>query len=105
QLPHQLVEAFRSTLEEVADADLVLHVVDGSHPDPEGQLAAVRTVLADVGAQSVPELVVVNKTDAAYPDVVRRLLRTQPGAVAVSARMGEGIDALVDLLADRLPRP
>jgi GTP-binding protein HflX len=105
QLPHQLVEAFRSTLEEVADADLVLHVVDGSHPDPEGQLAAVRSVLADVGAQSVPELVVVNKVDAADPDVVRRLLRTQPGAVAVSARTGEGIPALVELLADRLPRP
>jgi GTP-binding protein HflX len=105
QLPHQLVEAFRSTLEEVADADLVLHVVDVSHPDPEGQLAAVRAVLAEVGAQSVPELVVVNKVDAADPDVVRRLLRTHPGAVAVSARTGEGIEALVELLADRLPRP
>jgi len=105
QLPHELVEAFRSTLEEVADADLVLHVVDGSHPDPEGQLAAVRAVLADVGAQSVPELVVVNKIDAAEPDVVRRLLRTQPGAVAVSARTGEGIEHLVELLAERLPRP
>jgi GTP-binding protein HflX len=105
QLPHQLVEAFRSTLEEVADADLVLHVVDGSHPDPEGQLAAVREVLAEVGAQSVPELVVVNKVDAADPDVVRRLLRTQPGALAVSARTGEGIEALVDVLAERLPRP
>jgi GTP-binding protein HflX len=105
QLPHQLVEAFRSTLEEVADADLVLHVVDGSHPDPEGQLAAVRAVLADVGAHSVPELVVVNKVDAADPDVVRRLLRTQPGAVALSARTGEGIEQLVGVLTERLPRP
>jgi GTP-binding protein HflX len=105
QLPHQLVEAFRSTLEEVADADLVLHVVDGSHPDPEGQLAAVREVLADVGAQDVPELVVVNKVDAANPDVVRRLLRSQPGAIAVSARTGAGVDDLVAALTDRLPRP
>jgi GTP-binding protein HflX len=105
QLPHQLVEAFRSTLEEVAGADLVLHVVDGSHPDPEGQLAAVREVLAEVGADSVPEIVVVNKVDAADADVVRRLLRTQPGAIAVSARTGAGIDALVELLAERLPRP
>jgi GTP-binding protein HflX len=104
-LPHQLVEAFRSTLEEVADADLVLHVVDGSHPDPEGQLSAVREVLAEVGACDVPELVVVNKTDVADPDVVQRLLRTQPGAVAVSARTGQGIDELVAALAGRLPRP
>ena len=90
QLPHQLVEAFRSTLEEVADADVVLHVVDASDPDPEGQLSAVRDVLAEVGAEKVPELVVVNKVDAADPDVVRRLLRSQPGAVAVSARTGQG---------------
>ena len=67
-LPHQLVEAFRSTLEEVADSDLILHVVDGSHPDPEGQLAAVREVLAEIGADKVPELVVINKADARRPD-------------------------------------
>src|SRR4051812_33989250 len=73
QLPHQLVEAFRSTLEEVADADLIVHVVDGSHPDPEGQLAAVREVLVDISAGDVPELVVVNKADAAEPNVVARL--------------------------------
>ncbi|MGZ4633394.1 MAG: GTPase HflX, partial [Actinomycetes bacterium] len=64
-LPHQLVEAFRSTLEEVADADLILHVVDGSHPDPEGQLQAVRQVFAEIDAQQVPEVVVVNKCDLA----------------------------------------
>jgi GTP-binding protein HflX len=104
QLPHQLVEAFRSTLEEVAEADLVLHVVDGSHPDPEGQLAAVRAVLADVGAQDVPELVVVNKADIADPDVVAGLLR-RPRAVVVSARTGEGVPELVDLVAALLPRP
>jgi GTP-binding protein HflX len=105
QLPHQLVEAFRSTLEEVADADLVLHVVDGSHPDPEGQLAAVREVLADVGAHRVSELVVVNKADVADPAVVARLLARSPHAVAVSARTGEGLDELMDRIAEVLPRP
>jgi GTP-binding protein HflX len=105
QLPHQLVEAFRSTLEEVADADLVLHVVDGSHPDPEGQLAAVREVLAEVGAQRVPEVVVVNKVDVADPGVVERLLRREPHAVAVSAGTGEGLDRLVEVVAEVLPRP
>jgi GTP-binding protein HflX len=105
QLPHQLVEAFRSTLEEVADADLLLHVVDGSHPDPEGQLSAVRAVLAEVGAHQVPEVVVINKIDAADPEVVARLLRRERSAVAVSARTGEGMEQLLDLVADRLPRP
>ncbi len=104
-LPHQLVEAFRSTLEEVADADLVLHVVDGSHPDPEGQLAAVREVLAEIGASQVPELVVINKIDAADPMVVARLRAREPHSVAVSAHTGEGIaEALVAVEAD-LPRP
>ncbi|HVN13767.1 MAG TPA: GTPase HflX [Kineosporiaceae bacterium] len=104
-LPHQLVEAFRSTLEEVADADVVLHVVDATNPDPQGQLSAVRQVLSEVGARGVRELVVVNKVDAADPDVVLRLLRSEHGAVAVSARTGEGVDRLVDALTDRLPRP
>jgi GTP-binding protein HflX len=105
QLPHQLVEAFRSTLEEVAEADVVLHVVDGSHPDPEGQLAAVREVLAEVGAQQVPELVVVNKCDDADPEAVDRLLRRELHAVAVSARTGQGIEELAELVASMLPRP
>lgn len=104
-LPHQLVEAFRSTLEECADADLLLHVVDGSHPDPEGQLAAVRQVLGEVGAVDVPELVVVNKADAADPDVVDRLLRREKHAVVVSARTGDGVEALVEEVAAALPRP
>ena len=72
-LPHQLVEAFRSTLEEVADSDLILHVVDGSHPDPEGQIAAVREVFAEIGADKVPEIIVINKADAADPMVIARL--------------------------------
>jgi GTP-binding protein HflX len=104
-LPHQLVEAFRSTLEEVADADLILHVVDGSHPDPEGQLSAVREVFAEIGASDVPELVVVNKTDAADPVVVQRLLREEPHSVAVSARTGEGIAAALVAVEADLPRP
>jgi GTP-binding protein HflX len=104
-LPHQLVEAFRSTLEEVADADVLLHVVDGSHLDPEGQLAAVREVLADVGALDVPQIVVVNKADAADPEVVERLLRREKGAVAVSARTGQGLAELAEVVAEALPRP
>ncbi|HEU0212974.1 MAG TPA: GTPase HflX, partial [Jiangellaceae bacterium] len=104
-LPHQLVEAFRSTLEEVADADLVLHVVDGSHADPEGQVHAVREVLAEIGAQDVPELVVVNKTDTADPLVVSRLLRVERGAVAVSARTGDGLEHLRTAIERSLPRP
>ena len=89
-LPHQLVEAFRSTLEEVAEADLILHVVDGSDADPEAQLAAVRAVLADVDAQDVPELVVINKADLADPLVVDRLRRRERHTVVVSARTGLG---------------
>ncbi len=105
QLPHQLVEAFRSTLEEVADSDLLLHVVDGSHPDPEGQISAVRAVLADVEATDVKEIIVVNKADIADPEVVDRLLRQEKHAVAVSARTGAGLDALRQLIADELPSP
>ncbi|GHS86535.1 GTPase HflX [Actinomycetota bacterium] len=105
-LPHQLVEAFRSTLEEVADADLVLHVVDVSHPDPEGQIAAVRHVFADIpGAMDVPEVIVLNKADVADPEVVTRLRSREPGAIVVSAHTGEGIEELQALIADQLPRP
>jgi len=104
-LPTQLVEAFRSTLEEVADADLLLHVVDGSHPDPEGQISAVRGVLADVGGHDIKEIVVVNKADAADPQVLDRLRRHEPHSIVVSARTGRGLDALRDLIAAELPRP
>ena len=90
-LPHQLVEAFRSTLEEVADSDLILHVVDGSHADPEGQITAVREVLAEIGADKVPEIVVINKADAADPMVIARLRQREPHSVVVSAKTGEGI--------------
>ncbi len=100
KLPHQLVEAFRSTLEEVRDADLLLHVVDGSAPDPEAHIEAVRSVLDEIGASSVPELLVVNKIDRNPP--ARRLTEGHPGAVAVSAVTGEGTDALVRAMGDRL---
>ncbi|WP_229069307.1 GTPase HflX [Actinoplanes sp. DH11] len=104
-LPHQIVEAFRSTLEEVAHADLVVHVVDGGHPDPEGQVSAVREVLGEVGADRIPELLVVNKVDAADEETLLRLKRAWPDAVFVSARSGVGIDELHAAIADRLPRP
>ncbi len=104
-LPHQLVEAFRSTLEEVADSDLILHVVDGSHPDPEGQLTAVREVFAEIGADRVPELVVINKADLADPMVIARLRQREPHAVVVSARTGEGIADALAVIEDELPRP
>ncbi|WP_428981532.1 GTPase HflX [Nonomuraea composti] len=104
-LPHQLVEAFRSTLEEVADADLILHVVDGSHPDPEGQLAAVREVFADIdGASDIPEIVVINKADAADQEVLDRIARRERDSIVVSARTGKGIPALMQLIEERLPR-
>ncbi len=101
KLPHELVEAFASTLDSVKLADLLVHVVDGSAPDPEGQMAAVRGVLAEIGAAEVPELLVVNKLDQA-PDEVKRLAAEHEGAVAVSALTGEGMDLVVRAIADRL---
>jgi GTP-binding protein HflX len=103
-LPHQLVDAFRSTLEEVADADVILHVVDGSDADPRAQLAAVREVLSEIGARQVPELVVINKADAADPIELEGLRLAEPKSVAVSAITGEGIDKLLAELDELLPR-
>ncbi|MFD0266096.1 GTPase HflX [Streptomyces sp. NPDC127106] len=104
-LPHHLVEAFRSTMEEVGDSDLILHIVDGSHPAPEEQLAAVREVIREVGATDVPEIVVINKADAADPLVLQRLLRIERHSIAVSARTGHGIEELLRLIDAELPRP
>ena len=104
-LPTQLVEAFRSTLEEVADADLILHVVDAAHPDPEGQIQAVREVLNDVDARRIPELIVLNKADVADPFVVERLRQHEPNHVIVSARTGEGIGELLEKISAAIPRP
>lgn len=104
-LPHQLVEAFRSTLEEVAEADLIVHVVDGSHPDPEGQLAAVREVLAEIDAGQIPELVVINKADVADPMVLARLRQREPHSVVCSAKTGDGIAEVRAAIEADLPRP
>jgi GTPase len=102
-LPHQLVDAFRSTLEEAAEADLILHVVDGSDADPQAQLSAVRGVLAEVGAADVPELVVVNKIDDADPVELKALQLRERGCVLVSARTGEGLDELRAAIEATLP--
>src|SRR5580693_5642180 len=102
-LPHQLVDAFRSTLEEAAEADLVLHVVDGSDADPQAQLAAVRGVLAEVGAGNVPELVVINKIDEADPVTLKALQLRERGAVTVSAKTGEGLGELRAAIEQALP--
>jgi GTP-binding protein HflX len=103
-LPHQLVDAFKSTLEEVADSDLILHVVDGSDADPRAQLAAVRDVLGQIGAAGVPELVVVNKADVADPIEVEGLTLAEKQSVVVSAHTGEGIDELLAEIERLVPR-
>ena len=100
KLPHHLVEAFRSTLREVVDADLLLHLVDASAADPDAQVDAVRRVLEEIGAGQVPELLAFNKTDIA-PEV-KRLVDRYPGSVTLSAVTGEGVDGLLTALADRL---
>ncbi|MHB8341388.1 MAG: GTPase HflX [Mycobacteriales bacterium] len=104
-LPHQLVEAFRSTLDEARGADVLLHVVDGSAVDPEAEIQAVRDVLGTIGASGLSEVTAVNKADTADPYVLARLRRAIPDAVMVSARTGAGLGALVDALAAALPRP
>ena len=104
-LPHDLVEAFRSTLEESNEADLLLHVVDASDPDPVGQINAVRTVLNEIGAQSIAEQIVFNKVDLADPADLVPLRTVAPDALFVSARTGEGLDELRARLEERLPRP
>jgi GTP-binding protein HflX len=104
-LPHDLVEAFRSTLEESTRADLLLHVVDGSDADPLGQIQAVREVLSGIGAAGIAEQLVINKIDQAAPDALLALRGAYGDAVFVSARTGEGIDELRARLEERLPRP
>jgi GTP-binding protein HflX len=105
KLPHDLVEAFKSTLEEVARADLILHVADASATDVAEQMLAVRDVLAEIGAGDVREVVALNKWDVL--DEVRRgqTLRRYPDAIAVSALNGDGIEDLLERLAERLPHP
>jgi GTP-binding protein HflX len=101
KLPHQLVEAFRSTLEVVTESDLLVHVVDSAAPDPESEIEAVRAVLGDIGAGSVPELLAFNKCDVA-PDAAARLMARHPGSVTLSALTGAGVDSLLEVTGDRL---
>lgn len=99
-LPHELVEAFRSTLEQISEADLLIHVVDAADPEPERQIAAVREVLAEVGAAQVPELIVFNKIDTAPDTVVERLHALYPESLAISALLGSGLELLRERLAE-----
>jgi GTP-binding protein HflX len=104
-LPHQLVEAFRSTLEEIGEADVIVHVVDASHPDPGSQLATVRDVLGEIGARDIPEVVAFNKADLA-DDNMRLVLRgLAPTGIFVSARTGEGVEELLERVSTTLPQP
>jgi GTP-binding protein HflX len=104
-LPHELVEAFRSTLEEVGSADVIVHVVDASHPDPGAQLATVRAVISEVGASDIPEIVVFNKVDIVDSGMVLQLRGVESDALFVSAYTGEGIQALLARIDDVLPKP
>jgi GTP-binding protein HflX len=104
-LPHQLIEAFKSTLEEVSGADLIVHVVDGSHPDPQEQLRAVREVIRDIGGGEIPEIIAINKADIAPPEKLMQLLREEANSFAFSARTGFGIETLVAAIETSLPRP
>jgi len=105
KLPHDLVEAFRSTLQEVADADLIVHVADASIRGLDDQIDSVRTVLADIGAGDVPEVLALNKIDRLSGSERARIARTHPGSVPVSALTGEGVHGLVEVIALALPRP
>ena len=102
RLPHELVEAFRSTLDEVNEANLLLHVVDAADEDPDRQIAAVHQVLIDIGAGGIPELLVINKTDIADAAAVRRLTSLDADTVAVSALTGEGFDDLEEAIVAAL---
>ena len=105
-LPTQLVEAFRSTLEEVGQADIILHVVDAAHPDPVSQVEAVRSVIDTIeGASDIPELIALNKADLASPEQIALLRTVFPNAVPLSAHTGWGVEALRATLEDMLPRP
>jgi GTP-binding protein HflX len=102
RLPHQLVEAFRSTLEEVVNSDLLLHVIDASAPEADARISAVEAVLREIGADHVPSLLVWNKADIADPDDVKQLLDGHPGSVAVSGATGEGMPEFLEVIGDRL---
>jgi GTP-binding protein HflX len=104
-LPHQLVDAFKSTLEEVSGADLIVHVVDGSHSDPFEQIRAVRQVIDEIGGKEIPEIIAINKVDIANPEIVLEILRKEPNSYAFSVRTGFGVEGLVHAIEKSLPRP
>ena len=104
-LPHQLIEAFKSTLEEVSGSDLIVHVVDGAHPDPQEQIRAVRAVINEIGGGEIAEIIAINKADVAPPEKLMQLLREEPNSFAFSARTGFGIETLVAAIEAALPRP
>jgi GTPase len=101
RLPHGLIEAFKSTLEVAVNSDLLVHVVDASAVDPNGQIAAVREVLAEIGADKVPELLVINKSDL-DPDEAKRLVYEHQGSVSFSAMTGDGLNDLLLAIGDRM---
>ena len=104
-LPHQLIDAFKSTLEEVSGADVIVHVVDGSHSDPFEQIRAVRQVITEIGGAEIPEIIAINKVDIADPQTVMEILRKEHNSFAFSVRTGFGVDALVHAIESSLPRP
>ncbi len=105
RLPHQLIEAFRSTLEEIAEADLILHIVDGSDPSSETQMRAVRTVLGGIeGAAEIPEVIVFNKSDLCDEVALKRLTNLHPGALVTSAATNQGIDLLLARIESAIDR-
>ncbi len=104
-LPHQLIDAFKSTLEEVSESDLIVHVVDGSHSDPFEQIRAVRMVIDEIGGKEIPEIIAINKVDIADPAVVLEILRKEPNSYAFSVRTGFGIEGLLHAIESSLPRP
>jgi GTP-binding protein HflX len=104
-LPHQLIDAFKSTLEEVSESDLIVHVVDGSHPDPFEQIRAVRVVIDEIGGKDIPEIIAINKVDIADPEVILEILRKEPNSYAFSVRTGFGIEGLLHAIESSLPKP
>jgi GTP-binding protein HflX len=105
KLPHDLIEAFRSTLEEVAMADLILHIADATSHTLDEQVDAVRRVLGEIGAGDLPEVLVLNKIDRLLGSERARLAPRFPGSVPASALTGEGIEGLLDVLSERIPHP
>ena len=104
-LPHQLIDAFKSTLEEVSESDLIVHVVDGSHPEPFEQIKAVRLVIDEIGGKDIPEIIAINKVDIADPNVIMEILRKEPNSYAFSVRTGFGVEGLLHAIESSLPRP